>query len=175
MWFVKFGVRWAHQTPNFTNPDFFVYLIFGYFFEIEVFNWYVSKYTQTCQYSLLILNETTLQHLKLGKLKFGIRKIWCSMSSSNTQFYKSWIFYLFTFWVFFPDESFKLISKYTLKCQYNSLYKKKKKTLCSTLNWGNWNSGFGKLDVRWAERDTNLIITIKKVFVNFEIVKPIIT
>ena len=32
-------------------------------------------------------------------------------------------------------------------------YIKKKKTLCNTLNWGNWNSGFVKLGVRWAERD----------------------
>ena len=29
----------------------------------------------------------------------------------------------------------------------------KKKTLCNTLNWGNWNSGDVKLGVRWAERD----------------------
>ena len=34
----------------------------------------------------------------------------------------------FTFWEFFPDTSFKLISKYTQKCQYN-LLKKKEKTL----------------------------------------------
>ena len=33
-------------------------------------------------------------------------------------------------------------------------YTKKKKRLCNTLNWGNWNSGFVKLGVRWAERDT---------------------
>ena len=32
-------------------------------------------------------------------------------------------------------KSFNLISKYTQKCQYN--IKKKKKTLCNTLNWGN--------------------------------------
>ena len=43
-------------------------------------------------------------------------------SSSNTQFYKSWIFCLFTFRVFFPDKILKLISKYTQKCQYNSVY-----------------------------------------------------
>ena len=42
-------------------------------------------------------------------------------SSSNTQFYKSRIFCLFTFRVFFPDRIFKFISKYTQKCQYNSL------------------------------------------------------
>ena len=29
----------------------------------------------------------------------------------------------------------------------------RKKPLCNTLNWGNWNSGFLKLGVRWAERD----------------------
>ena len=34
-----------------------------------------------------------------------------------------------------------------------TLYMKKKKTLCNTLNWGNWNSGFVKLGVRWAKRD----------------------
>ena len=30
------------------------------------------------------------------------------------------------------------------------------KTLCNTLNWGNWNSEFVKLDVRWAERDIDV-------------------
>ena len=29
-------------------------------------------------------------------------------------------------------------------------------TLCNILNWGNWNSGFVKLGVRWAERDNTL-------------------
>ena len=35
-------------------------------------------------------------------------------------------------------------------------YIKKKNTFCHTLNWGNWNSGFAKLGVRWAEQDTCL-------------------
>ena len=74
-------------------------------------------------------------------------------SSSNTQFYESWIFCLFTFWVLFQDKSFSLISKYIQKCQYNSLYQKKQKKLGNTFSWGNWNSGFVKLGVRWAERD----------------------
>ena len=60
-----------------------------------------------------------------------------SFSSSNTHFYESWIFCLFTFWVFVPDKSFKLTSKYTQKCQYNSVYWKEN-PLCNTLNWGNW-------------------------------------
>ena len=58
-------------------------------------------------------------------------RIFISFSSSNTQFYESPIFCLFTFWVFFPYKSYKSISKYTQKCQYNHLYLKKK-TLCNT-------------------------------------------
>ena len=84
------------------------------------------------------------------------KHIFISFSSSNTQFYESRIFCLFTFWVFFPEKSFEFISKYTQKCQYNSLHEKeKKKTLCNSLNWGNWILGFIKLDVRWAERGIN--------------------
>ena len=30
--------RSAHRTPNFTNPEFFVYLIFEYYFQIKVLN-----------------------------------------------------------------------------------------------------------------------------------------
>ena len=45
-----------------------------------------------------------------------------SFSSSNTQFCESQIFCLFTFRVFFPDESFELISKYNQKYQHNYLY-----------------------------------------------------
>ena len=37
-----------------------------------------------------------------------------------------------------------------------TLYIKNIKTLCNTLNSGNWNLGFVKLVVRWAERDTGL-------------------
>ena len=80
-----------------------------------------------------------------------------SFSSSNTQFYESRIFCLFTFWVFFPD---KVLNYYqnTPKNVNITCYIKKKKTLCNTLNWGNWNSGFVKLGVRWAERDTTFKI-----------------
>ena len=53
-----------------------------------------------------------------GNISFIFNYI--SFSSSNTQFYESRIFCLFTFWVFFPDKSCKLVSKYTKKCQYNS-------------------------------------------------------
>ena len=38
---------------------------------------------------------------------------------------------------------------------YLTRYIKKKKTLCNTLSWGNWNSGFVKLGVWWAEQDIN--------------------
>ena len=71
----------------------------------------------------------------------------------ETQFYESRIVCLFTFWIFSTDKSFKLISKCTQKCQHKTRSTKKKKTLCNTWNWGNWNSGFVKLGFRWAERD----------------------
>ena len=32
--------RSAHQTPNFTNPEYFVYLLFEYFFQIKVLDEY---------------------------------------------------------------------------------------------------------------------------------------
>ena len=32
--------RSAHRTPNFTNPEYFVCLLFEYFFQIKVLNWY---------------------------------------------------------------------------------------------------------------------------------------
>ena len=69
----------------------------------------------------------------------------------NHKFFQQ-IIYIFTFWVLLQGKSFKFISQYTQKCQYNSLYKKYK-TLCDTLNSGNWNLGFVKLVVRWAEQD----------------------
>ena len=49
--------------------------------------------------------------------------------------------FLHTYFVskYWQDKSFKLRPKYFKKCQYNSLQTKKIKTLCNTLNWGNWN------------------------------------
>ena len=92
----------------------------------------------------------------LNLVEYGHFSICISFSSSNTRFYESRIFCLFPFWVFFPDKSFKLISKYTQNSNI-ARYIKKKNTLCNTLNWGNWNSGFVKLGVRLAERDISLV------------------
>ena len=66
------------------------------------------------------------------------------------------VFCLSTYFVskYWQDKSFESKPKYIIKFQYNFLLKKEKETLCNTLNWGNWNSGFVKLGVRWAERDT---------------------
>ena len=49
----------------------------------------------------------------------------------------------------------KVLNQYqnTPKNSNKTSYIKKKKTLCNTLNWGNWNSGFVKLGVGWAERN----------------------
>ena len=60
------------------NPEFFVYLLFEYFFQIKVLNQYQNtpKNANITRY----IKKTTLQHLKLRKLKFGMHKIGCSMS-----------------------------------------------------------------------------------------------
>ena len=52
----------------------------------------------------------------------------------------------------------KVLNKYqnTLKNVNITRYIERKKTLCNTLNWGNWNSGFLKLGVWWGERDISL-------------------
>ena len=75
--------------------------------------------TQTMDIALLKDALLEVQNLFSNLTKSLLNILFTSL---NTQFYESWIFCLFTFWVFFPDKSFKLISKYTQKCQYNSLY-----------------------------------------------------
>ena len=77
--------------------------------------------------------------------------LFISFSSSNTQFYKCWIFCFFTFWVFFLDKSFKLISKYTQKCQLNLLYEIEKFTL-QYLKLGKLKYGIRKIgcSMRWT-------------------------
>ena len=44
--------RSAHRTPNFTNPEYFVGLLYEFFFPDKSFK-LMSKYTQKCQYNLL--------------------------------------------------------------------------------------------------------------------------
>ena len=89
-----------------------------------------------------------------------------SFSSLSTQFYESRIFCLFTFWVFFSRKFLINIKIHTPKNANISRYiKKKEKTLCNTLNWGNWNSGFVKLGVHWAEQDTNFV---ENIYVDYE-------
>ena len=64
----------------FCNKFLFTYFVSKYWqdksFELR------PKYIKKCQYNSLHTqkNKNTLQHLKLGKLKFGIRKIGCLMS-----------------------------------------------------------------------------------------------
>ena len=68
-----------YESPIFSNELLFTYFVSKYWqdksFELR------PKYIKKCQYNSLHAQKTnTLQHLKLGKLKFGIRKIGCSMS-----------------------------------------------------------------------------------------------
>ena len=41
--YMKPKSRSAHPTPNFANPECFVCLLFEYFFQIKVLNWYQNK------------------------------------------------------------------------------------------------------------------------------------
>ena len=88
----------------------------------------------------------------VGYLFMAIRVVECS---SNTQFYESWIFCLFTSWVFFPDKSFKLISKYTQKANITR-YIKKKNTL-QHLKLGKLKFGIPKIGI-WVFDELNKII-----------------
>ena len=58
------------RIPNFCN-EFFVYLLFQWCYQVKVLN-YITIQTKKCQYNALHKKvKNTLQHLKLGKLKFG--------------------------------------------------------------------------------------------------------
>ena len=85
-----------------------------------------------------------------------------SVILQQTLFYEFRIFCLFTFEYFFL--SFKLISKYTHKCHYNSLLKKK-----TTLDWRDWNLGLVKLVVWWAERDSNFYLFSRIFIIRLEV------
>ena len=95
--------RSAHWTPSFTNSEFFVYL---FFFQIKI--WKNIKIHPKMPIKLFILKrKTTLQHIRLGKLKFQIRKIGCLMTwtrklTVNKQGQKNqqnvwglWVFFVF--------------------------------------------------------------------------------
>ena len=43
------------------------------------------------------------------------------------------------------------------------------KTLCNTLDWGNWNSGLAKLGVRWAEQDKSPYHLYSSILDKFEV------
>ena len=70
---------------------------------------------------------------------------------------------LFTFWYLFPDKSFKLISKYIHPKMPIYLVILKRKTLCNTLNWGNWNSGLVKLRVRWGQIREKIAFSVRPI------------
>ena len=67
------------EHPILRIPNILFGYLFEVFFQIEflIYNQNSPKNANVTHY---IKKETTLQYLKLGKLKFGIRKIGCSMS-----------------------------------------------------------------------------------------------
>jgi hypothetical protein len=77
-------------------------------------------------------NEIFLGISVIAFKKTWTQKTFISFSSSNTQFYESRIFCLFTVWVFFPDKSFRLKSKYTLKMPKQLFILKRRKNHFAT-------------------------------------------
>ena len=75
-------------------------------------------------------------------------------SSSNTQFWE--YFVCLNFEYFFEIKFLNWYQNTPKNAKVTRYVKKKKKTLCNTLNWRNWNSGFVKLSVQWAEWDKNM-------------------
>ena len=88
--FSKTLSRSAHRIPNFTNPAYFVCLLYEYFFQIKVLNWYHN--TLKNANITRCIKKTPYQQLKLGKLNFRIRKVGWSMSWTR---YTNWKY----FWV----------------------------------------------------------------------------
>ena len=132
-------------NPAFTNiPTIFTKLSFVFLQGKNKVLTQIKNIKKCCYNCLLILRKTTL----CSPLKF-------SFSSWKT--HPKYFVYLLFECLF----QIKVMNqyRYTPKNANITRYIKKKKTLCNTLNWRNWNSGFVKLGVRWAERDTWLNFT----------------
>ena len=82
----------------------------------------------------------------------------CTRSNAFPAIFKNPDFHSFTYWVFFQIKVLNQYQNTNIICYI----KKKKKTSCNTLNRGNWNSGFGKWGVRWAEHRDTRILYFKK-------------
>ena len=84
-----------------------------------------------------------------SKIWFLSRSAHRTPNFSNSEYFDN-LFFEYCFMI-------KVLNWYRNTSKNISLHtKKKKKTLCQALNWGNWNFGFVKLGVRWTERDISL-------------------
>ena len=108
--------------------------------------WLIS-YVKTCNKNFLFVNLIFMLFSLVTNISFG---------SSDTQFYESQIFCLFTFWVFCQIKVLNNVKIHPKMPKQLFVSNRKKKTLCYTLNRGKWNSGFVKLGVWWAERDIEI-------------------
>ena len=94
---------------------------------------------------------------KFHKVLFNL----ISRSGHRTNNYESQIFATNSLHIYFlsvlPGHN---ITLHPQMAYYITLCIKKIKTLCNTLDWGNWNSEFVKLLVWWVERDIKLFSTL---------------
>ena len=112
-------------------------------------------------YFIRLIYQSSFNFLIWYTWKKIMKKTHLSCSPHTTNQYESRIFAtnfcLLTLLVNIGKVKVLNWDKNTSKNANISLYTQKIKTLCNTLNWGNWNSGFVKLVVRWAERDIGVI------------------
>ena len=121
------------------------------------------------QVKLFVLLEESMKLLKVNiRLLNELFKklLHISFSSSKTQFYESRIFCLFTFWVLFPNESFKSISPNTQKCQ-------KEKSTLQHLNLGKLKFGIHEIgcSMSWTCYENCKVRTFIKVLLELKLIQ----
>ena len=67
------------EHPILWIPKILLVCFLSIFFQVKVLDWYKNT-PKNANITRYIKKKNILHHLKLGKLKFGIRKIGCSMS-----------------------------------------------------------------------------------------------
>ena len=113
-------------------------------------------FCQKLKFSIGIRNWT--EFVFIGRLRWTLKRRVISRSAHRTpNFTNSKHFVSLLFEYFFQ---IKVLNQYqnTPKNANITRYIKNKKSLCNTLNWGNWNLGFVKLVDRWAERDIYYVL-----------------
>ena len=82
--FSKTLSRSAHRIPNFTNPAYFVCLLYEYFFQIKVLNWYHNT-PKNANITRCIKKKTLTNSLNWGNWISGFVKLGDRWAERDTQ------------------------------------------------------------------------------------------